>query len=144
VNLLKSGYENCENEETIFVSSVSTIFLSFQVTKTLIIVSKPVLSHFSSTVFDLSCVNAEVSFHDSFHFSSCSVKNISKNATIHLKGFNENQELFHFIILLDFLLHSHCQSSSIGFNNICMEADSSSSSLENEFVMLFIGSLSNF
>jgi hypothetical protein len=37
------------------------MLLSFQVAMILIIVSKPVLSHFSSTVFALSCVSAEVS-----------------------------------------------------------------------------------
>jgi hypothetical protein len=58
---LKSGYENWLNEEMILVSSVSFICFSFPVVITLIIVSNPVLSHFSSTVFALSCVSAEVS-----------------------------------------------------------------------------------
>ncbi|MDP3381535.1 MAG: hypothetical protein Q8S84_08850 [bacterium] len=42
------------------------------------------------------------------------------------------------------LLQSHCQSSGIGLTSICITADSSSSNFENAFVILLIGSDSNF
>jgi len=49
-----------------------------------------------------------------------------------------------FIIFELLFEQSHCQSSSIGFNNICIAADSSSSNFEKAFVILLIGSDSNF
>jgi hypothetical protein len=96
---------------------------------------------------DLSCVKAEVSILFKSHclsFSSELFIKISKRKIINLNGLKEKLEDFHFIILLEVLVHSDCQSSSIGFNNICIDADSSSSNFENEFAILFIGSLSSF
>jgi hypothetical protein len=86
---------------------------------TLIIVSNPVLSHFSSTVFALSCVSAEVSASAQFSlFSSSELNNISIRDTTNFIGFKVNHALFHFIIFELDLAHCHCQSSSIGFRSI--------------------------
>ncbi|MFC1797741.1 hypothetical protein ACFLY2_00735 [Patescibacteria group bacterium] len=85
---------------------------------TLITVSKPVLSHFSSTVLALSCVNAEVlsSGHDLFS-SSHAEKITSNNPINNLRGFKVNQVFFHFINTELALLHSDCQSSLVGLSN---------------------------
>jgi hypothetical protein len=44
--------------------------------------------------------------------------NISNNAHNILRGFKENHTFFHFIIDVDALEQSACQSSSIGRSNI--------------------------
>jgi hypothetical protein len=136
---------NCVNAEIILVSSVSTIVLLLPVAITLIIVSKPVLSHFSSTVLDLSCVRADVLSSLLEVFSSSElVKIISKNHSNNLKGFSVIQVFLPFISLELAFVHSFCQSSFVGFNNTCITADSSSSNLEKAFVILLIGSDSSF
>gem|GEM_PF-863929 len=109
---------------------------------TLTIVSKPVLSHFSSTVFALSCVSADVSgsFGDSGVLSSCDLKREVQSQIIIFIGLRVNQVVFPFIIFELALLECPCQSSSIGLRSICITDDSSSSSLENALVILLIGS----
>jgi hypothetical protein len=74
---------------------------------------KPVLSHFSSTVFALSWVKAEeLLSHSGLLASSSPPENIiSKNHTNNFIGFSVNQDVFHFIIAELALLQSHCQLS---------------------------------
>jgi hypothetical protein len=80
-----------------FVSSVSTIALLFPVAITLIIASKPVLSHFSSTVFALSPVKADVLFSSGDLFSSSVLaKIILKNHIISFIGLSVKKLVFHF------------------------------------------------
>ena len=128
------------------INSLSTILLLFQVAITLIIVSNQVLSHFSSTVFALSWVNAEVLLSSEVVClsSSWDANKIVNNPTNNFRGFRLKLELLPFIIFELLFEQSHCQSSSIGFNKTCIAADSSSSNLENAFVILLIGSDSNF
>ena len=145
LNQLNSGYINCLKLETIFVNSVFTQDLLFQVVITLIITSYHVFSAFSSTVFALSWVRAEVV---DFGFSSFLSVDQTKTfiiQTIIVNGLKEISEaFFHSIIFVEAFWQSSCQSSSAGFNNIWIAADSSSSNFENAFVMLFIGSDSSF
>jgi len=82
--------------------------LLFQVATTLIIVSKPVLSHFSSTVFALSWVNADVLSSHHADLSSSEVENASISQINSFTGLRVNQVDFHFIILLLALADSHC------------------------------------
>jgi hypothetical protein len=79
------------------------------------------------------------------HLSSSEFVNIiCNNHTNSFKGFNVNQVFLPFINTELALVHSFCQSSLVGFNNICTTADSSSSNFEKAFVILFIGSDSSF
>ncbi|MDR3150275.1 MAG: hypothetical protein LBU14_01250 [Candidatus Peribacteria bacterium] len=89
----------------------------FQVVITLIVTSKPVLSHFSSTVFALSCVKAEVFEFWCVLLLSSFIENASISQISNLIGFNEKTEDFQDNIFELALVLLSCQSSAIGFKS---------------------------